>query len=81
MELIHKTHVFIFLCAWFVTNFEPLTRTLHIGLMKLPLRFRGLFEPLFCFKCLTLWSILLITQDVVPALLFSFIASWYDKDN
>lgn len=39
----------------------------------------AMYGIVFCIKCLTFWLILLFTWQILPALLFSFIGSIYQK--
>lgn len=71
----------IFMVCWFI-----LEQTYILNFLK-DIQFKTkkyiisvyLFEILLCLKCLTFWSILIITQNIWYSLLFSFIASIYQK--
>jgi len=70
----------IFLSAWFVTNFDPIVAVVYVIEQKLPERIAPILYPIQCFKCLTFWSTLIITQDIWVSLASSLIASLYDGD-
>jgi hypothetical protein len=70
----------ILLSAWFITNFDPVISLLDKVEDRLNEKYVKILYPFQCFKCLTLWSVLIITQDIWLALSFSFIASVYDNN-
>jgi len=74
----------IFLSAWFFTNFDPITKAIYKledKLQSIPSWLLNGFYVLQCFKCLSFWSVLIITQDIWYALTASLIASVYDNNN
>ena len=67
----------VFLIAWFITHFEPLQeRIVRLYLIK---RLELLVDVLTCFKCLSFWSVLIITWNVYYAIFASLIAYLYDS--
>jgi hypothetical protein len=76
MELAIK----VFLSAWFITNFEPITehtRELYAKYFNTPYEIG--FQILTCFKCLSFWLVLAFTFDPFYAVGASFLASLYDE--
>jgi hypothetical protein len=76
MELAIK----VFLSAWFITNFEPITKHTH----ELYARYFNTpyeigFQILTCFKCLSFWLVLAFAFDPFYAVGASFLASFYDE--
>lgn len=65
----------VFLVTWFITNFEPLQVLADVLYKRSHNIVTDLILEVFtCWKCLSLWSILAITQDVFIALFFSLVA-------
>ncbi len=75
----------ILLVAWFFTNFDPIQNIVHkIEDRVHDKRIVNLIYPFQCFKCLTFWSVLILTFNIWTALalslLASLIASVYGED-
>jgi hypothetical protein len=67
----------VFLIAWFVTHFEPIRDRLErLYLIK---RLEKVIDIVTCFKCLSFWSILIVTWNVYYAIFASLIAYLYDS--
>jgi hypothetical protein len=67
----------IFLIAWFITHFEPIRDRLErLYLIK---RLEKVVDILTCFKCLSFWSVLIITWNVYYAIFASLTAYLYDS--
>ena len=67
----------VFLIAWFITHFEPLQeRIQRLYLIK---RLELLVDVLTCFKCLSFWSVLIVTWNVYYAIFASLTAYLYDS--
>ena len=67
----------VFLITWFITHFEPIRDRLErLYLIK---RLEKLIDILTCFKCLSFWSVLIITWNVYYAIFASLTAYLYDS--
>ena len=62
-----------FLLAWLIVNFEPLQNVVSKIKYKWPRKALG------CFKCLSLWIVLLISLDPFTAIAASLFAFLFDK--
>lgn len=72
--------IYIFLISWLFTDNFYIQEYVDIIAGKVNNKFLSLLiEPFQCFKCLTFWTVLLITLNPFNALLFSFLASLYLK--
>lgn len=69
--------VSIWLVSWFITRFEPLQMVLELLPNKLIPNLIKLIVT--CLKCVSFWSTLLVTQNIVLASGMAFISFWYDK--
>jgi hypothetical protein len=67
----------IWLVSWFITRFEPLQMVLELLPNKLIPNLIKLLVT--CLKCVSFWSTLLVTQNIVLASGMAFISFWYDK--
>jgi hypothetical protein len=67
----------VFLVAWLITHFEPLQE--RIERLYLIKRLEMLVDILTCFKCLSFWSVLIVTWDVYFAIFASLTAYLYDS--
>ena len=67
----------IWLVSWFITRFEPLQMILELLPNKLIPNLIKLLVT--CLKCVSFWSTLLVTQNIVLASGMAFISFWYDK--
>ncbi len=71
-----------FFVAWFVATFEPFQNTITTLFNLIPARytylhvFRGYAA---CFKCLTFWITLCYTQNILHAIILSFLAYVIDR--
>jgi hypothetical protein len=67
----------IFLVSWFITRFQPLKMALAFLPDKL---IWNIIRLLFsCIMCLSFWSGLGLTGDIIFASAMAFISFWYDK--
>ena len=67
----------VFLIAWFITHFEPIRDRLErLYLIK---RLEKVIDIVTCFKCLSFWSVLIVTWNVYYAIFVSLIAYLYDS--
>ncbi len=67
----------IFLIAWFITHFEPIRDRLErLYLIK---RLEKVIDIVTCFKCLSFWSVLIVTWNVYYAIFASLMAYLYDS--
>jgi hypothetical protein len=67
----------VFLIAWFITHFEPIRDRLErLYLIK---RLEKVIDIVTCFKCLSFWSVLIVTWNVYYAIFASLIAYLYDS--
>jgi hypothetical protein len=67
----------VFLIAWFITHFEPIRDRLErLYLIK---RLEKVLDIVTCFKCLSFWSVLIVTWNVYYAIFASLIAYLYDS--
>ena len=67
----------VFLITWFIAHFEPLQeRIQRLYLIK---RLEMLIDILTCFKCLSFWSVLIVTWNVYYAIFASLTAYLYDS--
>lgn len=86
-ELLHHTAIWTFLLAWVWTEIDEIQQVLaqlqDYCYSKLPYYIYNplalVFILLQCFKCLTFWTTLLFTFDIVTSLILAFIASWYEQ--
>ena len=67
----------VFLITWFITHFEPLQE--RIERLYLIKRLEKLIDILTCFKCLSFWSVLIVTWNVYYAIFASLTAYLYDS--
>jgi len=67
----------VFLIAWFITHFEAIRDRLE-RLYSIK-RLEMLVDIVTCFKCLSFWSVLIITWNVYYAIFASLIAYLYDS--
>ena len=77
---IHHPAVITFLLAWLWTEIEPIMYLMVKIEERLPRFLKFTVQPLQCFPCLTLWSILVVTFNPLYALLGAFIAAWYERE-
>lgn len=75
------TYLTIYLACWFFTAFEPLQDVIDafFSLRKEGYIVNIIWMLLGCQYCLTLWTTLFITHDIVVALLLSAIAQIHTK--
>ena len=67
----------VFLITWFITHFEPIRDRLErLYLIK---RLEKVLDIVTCFKCLSFWSVLIVTWNVYYAIFASLIAYLYDS--
>jgi hypothetical protein len=67
----------VFLIAWFITHFEPIRDRLErLYLIK---RLEKVIDIVTCFKCLSFWSVLIVTWNVYYAIFASLTAYLYDS--
>jgi hypothetical protein len=67
----------IFLIAWFITHFEPIRDRLErLYLIK---RLEKVIDIVTCFKCLSFWSVLIVTWNIYYAIFASLTAYLYDS--
>jgi hypothetical protein len=67
----------VFLIAWLITHFEPLQeRIQRLYLIK---RLELVIDIVTCFKCLSFWSVLIVTWNVYYAIFASLTAYLYDS--
>lgn len=68
------------LIGWWFANFEPLQGFITKYIKPhIPLKLSYISSALSCFKCLSFWATLTITQDIYQAILAAIIAFTYDK--
>jgi len=68
----------VFLICWLVTHLEPLQKKIDLILNKIENDYLYiLIDVLTCFKCLSFWSILILTQNIWTAIFYSLIANLY----
>ena len=67
----------VFLIAWFITHFEAIRDRLE-RLYSIK-RLDKVIDIVTCFKCLSFWSVLIITWNVYYAIFASLIAYLYDS--
>jgi hypothetical protein len=67
----------VFLIAWFIRHFEPIRDRLErLYLIK---RLEKVIDIVTCFKCLSFWSVLIVTWNIYYAIFASLIAYLYDS--
>ena len=67
----------VFLITWFVTHFEPIRDRLErLYLIK---RLEKVIDIVTCFKCLSFWSVLIVTWNIYYAIFASLTAYLYDS--
>lgn len=67
------------LIAWLIANFEPL-QTLITKLYKyIPIRLKFTRTYLECFKCLSFWITIIMTQDIYLGIIFAIVAYVYTR--
>jgi hypothetical protein len=65
----------IFLVTWFITSFEPLQLLADVLYKRSRYIVTDFILEVFtCWKCLSLWAVLILTQDVFISLFFSLVA-------
>lgn len=67
------------LLAWFISNFEPGQSLIDRVYKYLPKKLQFTRTYLECFKCLSFWITLGMTQDIYLAILYSIIAYIYTR--
>jgi hypothetical protein len=86
LELLLK----IFLVTWILTNHDKISELVDTAYIKIKSKFskkflliilNNLHEVLTCHKCLSFFTTLFITQDIFAAILVSFVASIFQKNN
>ena len=67
------------LLSWFITNFEPGQSFITWLYKYIPKRLKSTRSYLGCFKCVSFWLTLILTQSLLTAILFSLVAYTYDR--
>lgn len=67
------------LLAWFISEFEPLQTLITMLYKYMPIKLKFTRTYLECFKCLSFWITLIMTQSFYLAVGFSIIAYVYTR--
>lgn len=67
------------LLAWFISEFEPLQTLITKLYNYIPIKLKFTRTYLECFKCLSFWITLIMTQSFYLAVGFSIIAYVYTR--
>lgn len=67
------------LLAWFISEFEPLQTLITMLYNYIPIKLKFTRTYLECFKCLSFWITLIMTQSFYLAVGFSIIAYVYTR--
>lgn len=81
MITILNINITTLIIGWFIVNFQPLQSLFNWIYSKLPCKewIHNTREHLECFKCVTFWTTLLVTQDIILAMFLSMIAYTYTR--